>query len=104
MSAAPDAAGVLASLAAEELEHVRAGRVQALPTVAGRRREAMAALGPAPARAELERALALQSEVTAALQLALADAARELARLARGQRAVRGYAAGGAPPRLDATG
>jgi hypothetical protein len=94
----------LVELAEQELEHVRAGRLEPLPAIARRRSEAMAALGPAPDRALLERALALQGEVSAALKLALAGTARELGRLGRGRRAVRGYAAGGAPPRLDAAG
>jgi hypothetical protein len=104
VSAAADAARTLVELAEEELAHVRAGRLDALESIARRRDAAMAALGPAPDRVLLERALTLQGEVTAALQLALAGAERELTRLGRGRRALRGYAAGGAPPRLDAMG
>ncbi len=85
----------LVALAQEELGLLAAGRVDELAELQDRRDAALDAL-PAELsdtdRATLDQARLLQEQVTALLDKAVAQAASDLARLDRGQSAVRGYA------------
>jgi hypothetical protein len=85
----------LIALAEEELGLLAAGRVDELADLHDRRDAALAALpaqlGEAD-RATLAHARMLQEQVTVLLQKAVAQAAADLARLDRGQTAIRGYA------------
>lgn len=96
MSAAPDAYEAIATLAERELELVRAGRLEDLAELQHRREALVAALPgapPAQARDALARAARAQAAVTAALADGRERLAGELARLDRGRRGARGYAA-----------
>jgi hypothetical protein len=85
----------LIALAEEELGLLAAGRVDELADLHDRRDATLAAL---PARLDdtdreaLGQARALQEQITVLLRKAVAQAAADLARLDRGQTAVRGYA------------
>jgi hypothetical protein len=85
----------LVALAEEELGLLAAGRVEELSDLHDRREAVLAGL-PAQLdeadRAALGQAHALQQQVNALLKQALAQAAADLAKLDRGQTAVRGYA------------
>jgi hypothetical protein len=85
----------LVALAEEELALLAAGRVDALAELQERRDAALAALPadlPAADRGALVRAHELQVQVAALLERALSQTAADLARLDRGQTALRGYA------------
>jgi hypothetical protein len=90
-----DAVQILAALVEEELDLVASGRIEALPELHDRRAVALAALPErlsAPEREALTRVHQLQEQVTALLQLALAETAAQLGRIERGSSALRGYA------------
>jgi hypothetical protein len=88
----------LVDLAEEELGLVAAGRFPELSELHDRRAAVLAALTPDAVseadRPQLERALALQTEVGGLLARAMADTSGELVRLGRRRHAARGYAAG----------
>ena len=89
----------LARLAERELELVAAGALDRLPALRAERRALIATLPqtpPAAAQPALERAAAIQSCVTAALEKRLQEAGEELSRVRRGRTAMHGYA-----PRID---
>lgn len=84
----------IAALAERELDLVRAGQLEELPVLHGRRDAVMALLPPQPpsgARIALERAAAAQAQVTATLDARMRAVADELTRVGRGQTAMRGY-------------
>jgi hypothetical protein len=89
------AARRLADLAEEELAIVTSGRTDALADLHERRSAAFEAL-PAqlsgPERELLGEVHRLQEQITALLELAVAETAAELARLDRGSAALKGYA------------
>jgi hypothetical protein len=76
------------------------GRWEELAASTAERVRLAAALGPAPrsARLALETLAVVQQELTATLEQARADTARELADLGTGRGAVAGYAAAQATP------
>jgi hypothetical protein len=85
----------LADFAQRELDLVSAGAMERLPELRAQRSALVATLPgtpPADARPALERAAALQSRVTAALEERLQATGAELRRLTQGRTAVRGYA------------
>ena len=93
----------LAELAERELEFVSAGEMERLPALRERRDALLASLPPVPpaaAKPALERTLALQDSVTAALQQRRDEIAAELRRLTKGRTAMRGYAPSVAPRKL----
>ena len=84
----------LTDLARRELELVSAGAVDDLSTLHEQRRALVATLPgipPAAARPWLERAAALQSEVTLALAERLRESGGELRKLSHGRTAMAGY-------------
>jgi hypothetical protein len=85
----------LAELAQRELELVSAGAIEAPPELHARRQALVAALPGTPppaARAALERAAALQAQITAILDDRMQQTGAALRKLTRGRTAVRGYA------------
>ena len=88
-------ARALVALAEEELGLLAAGRIDELSDLYDRREAVLAGL-PAQLdetdRAALGQAYALQQQVNVLLKQAVDQAAAELAKLNRGQTAVRGYA------------
>jgi hypothetical protein len=99
----------LAALAVRELAAAQAGDLDDLHELQAERATLQAALPPAPppaARAMLERAAELQAEVSAVLELGLAQTGAEMARMQRGRGALGAYRpAAPAPARvLDAAG
>jgi hypothetical protein len=84
-------ADVLA-LAERELELVRGGDAEALPSAIERRAQLTTALGAAP-RPVLERLVEVQRQIVVELTLARDEVVRELRTLDRGRSAVRGYRA-----------
>jgi hypothetical protein len=93
---------MLANIAERELELVTTGAIDALPPLHARREALVASLPPRPpawARNALERAAAVQSQVTSELEARKAAVAAELGRLGRGRTAVRGYTPPLAPRR-----
>jgi hypothetical protein len=85
----------LADIAQRELELVSAGAVERLPELRAERNALVAGLPetpPSTARPALERAAALQSRITEALEERLKETGAELRRLTHGRTAVRGYA------------
>jgi hypothetical protein len=85
----------LAELAQRELELVTAGELEPLTELRARRSALVATLPATPpgaARPALERALAFQARVTAALEDRVREAGSELRKLTHGRSAVRGYA------------
>jgi hypothetical protein len=88
---------MLAELADEELGLVATQRFDELADLHRRRAAALAELPPGPPAPEdrplLQHALAVQMQVTAAVQRARDEASAELQRLSRGRQAARGYAA-----------
>ena len=90
-----DAAQQLADLAEDELGLVATGRYDELAALHERRDAALAALPDQPSDDEREllaRAHQVQVQVAALLERALGETAVEVARLDRGQAAIRGYA------------
>ena len=91
----------LVRLAERELELARAGRLDEVARLQDERAEHVALLPPSPpaeARPALERAAALQREVTVVLAMGARSAAESLRRVDLGRAAARSYApAGGAP-------
>jgi hypothetical protein len=85
----------LAALAERELALVGAGAIDELPKIHAERHALLAALParpPAEAKPALERTLALQQRVTAALEDRVREAGEELRRVSRGRTAMHGYA------------
>lgn len=84
----------LLELCERERELVRVGSFEDLEALAELRSKVMAGLPATPpswARGTLERALAVQAETGAALELGMRELTREMAKLGRGRGAVRGY-------------
>ena len=93
----------LADLAERERTLVAEGRFEELDALGAVRERLIATLPerpPATARPALERAAALQREVTAALTAARDEVAAELRRLDLGRTTMRGYGAGAPPATL----
>jgi hypothetical protein len=89
------AAQRLADLAEEELGLVATGRIDELVLLHERRDAALAALPAQPTDAERQILLAahhVQVQVAALLERSLAETSLEVAKLDRGQTAIRGYA------------
>jgi hypothetical protein len=80
------------ALAERELELVRGGDAEALPTAIAERAALAAALDPAP-RPVLERLAEVQHQILVELTLAREEIVRELTALQRGRNAVHGYRA-----------
>ena len=94
---------LLVELTERELELARAGATEELDAVQRRRGALLAELpaqAPESAREQLERAAALQVEITRALAEQLRDTSAELRRLDGGRRGMRGYAPPAAQPSL----
>ena len=91
----------LVRLAERELELARAGRLEEVAALWAERDEHVASLPPRPpadARPALERAAALQQEITLVLAETAQAVTEELRRVDRGRAVARTYApAGGAP-------
>jgi hypothetical protein len=88
--------GRLVELAERELEHVRAGALDALPALWAERREVVRELPyvpPLEARDCLARAAELQGRTTALLEERVAATGAEMRRLVVGRAAMQGYAA-----------
>jgi hypothetical protein len=92
----------LLTLGERELARARAGQWDAAGALAAERAALAARLParpPADARPALEALAAVQAELLALVAAARDAVARELARVARGQGAVRGYGSATPPPR-----
>ena len=95
----------LVTLAERELELVRSGALDEIPALVEERRQIAASLPAQPphaARPALERAAAIQAQISELLKESLAETAAELDRLVQGRAAVRSYAPAAAPrKRID---
>lgn len=94
----------LVRLTERELELARAGRLDEMAVLQSQRAvhvEALPARPPVEARGALERAAALQREITVTLAMGARSAVDELRRVDRGRAAVRSYTPAGAAPRAS---